>query len=95
MRLKYVYTKEEQLILRKIMQRIKKAWQELIEDRKHLDNLLAQNESVEEVMNANRWVWRDYYEIDALLNLVIATHGISTYEMQKRVLKYVLHGRTK
>ena len=95
MRLKYVYTKEEQLILHKIMQRIKKARQELIAHRKRLDNLQSTYASIDEVMNANKWVWRDYYEIDALLNLVIATHGIATYDMHNRLLKYVLHGRTK
>lgn len=95
MRLKYVYTKEEKWILRKIMQRIKNAWQDLIEDRKRLDNLQAQNAPIEDVMSANRWVWRDYYQIDALLDIVNATHGISTYEMRNRLMKYVLHGRTK
>lgn len=95
MRLKYVYTEEEKRILRTIMYKITNAWKDLIEDRKRLDKLQAQNASVEDVMNANRWVWRDYYQIDALLDIVNATHGISTYEMRNRLMKYVLHGRTK
>ena len=95
MRIKYVYTKEEQMILRKIMRKIKNAWQKLIDDRKRLDNLLSQNASIDEVMRANKFVWRDYYLIDALLDVVNATHGIATYDMHNRVLKYVLHGRTK